>query len=294
MDSRKGLTHLTKFDVNPHCSRNNESICGIRFENANTNSLFVSTVNGKIYLFDLRQPSSIANTFECTESNKKPFTCFDLNADGTILCAGTEQTAGEAYLLFFDIRKSAMLGAYTDSHRDDLTQVMFHPTKPNSLTTGSTDGLINVFDITEQEEDDALECCLNTENSIQKINWHSEYDSNKNQYISCITDTNEFQWFNVDESELELQCDRESVTALIKRKATSHCYLIDCYTDSKGESFLLAGSNSNRGECLRSLTVRNNKLSARNYFVDNKQIVRCSSFDAKVILISTIYFIIHS
>jgi len=33
--------------------------------------------------------------------------------------------------------------AYVDSHNDDVTEVQFHPTDPNGLLSGSTDGLIN-------------------------------------------------------------------------------------------------------------------------------------------------------
>lgn len=45
---------------------------------------------------------------------KKPFNCFDININDRIICAGTEQGDQEAYLLFFDIRKQTLLGAYWD------------------------------------------------------------------------------------------------------------------------------------------------------------------------------------
>lgn len=44
---------------------------------------------------------------------------------------------------------------------------------------------------------------------------------------------------------------------------------------------LLAGSNYNKGECMRSLTLANQQLIPCANFVDNKQIVRSSIFNSK-------------
>lgn len=45
--------------------------------------------------------------------------------------------------------------------------------------------------------------------------------------------------------------------------------------------FLLAGSNYNKGECMRSLTLTNRQLIPCGNFVSNKQIVRSSIFNSK-------------
>lgn len=259
-----------------------DEICGVKFANENSNILYVSTVDGTIVSYDLRDAKGVAQSFQCDSAHKKPFTCFDLNVNDTILCAGTEELSCEAHLLYFDVRKNVTLGAYTDSHKDDVTQVKFHPTKNNILASGSTDGLINVFNIVESSEDDAIEHCLNTESSVQTINWHptQEHDVNR---LSCITHTNDFQLYNVEESELIYQCTRDDITACIKRKSSSDCYLVNSHTTASGDLFLLAGSNFNNGECLRSLTFNQNTFDARTDFSNNvKQIVRCSLFDAKV------------
>jgi hypothetical protein len=36
--------------------------------------------------------------------------------------------------------------------------------------SGSTDGLVNIFDVNESSEDDALQHCLNTEDSVVREN----------------------------------------------------------------------------------------------------------------------------
>lgn len=45
-------------------------------------------------------------------------------------------------------------------------QVEFHPTKADSLATGSTDGLVCVFDIGKNNEQDALVTTLNSESTV--------------------------------------------------------------------------------------------------------------------------------
>lgn len=42
----------------------------------------------------------------------------------------------------------------------------FHPSQPDSLATGSTDGLVCVFDISQTPEDDAILWTFNTESSV--------------------------------------------------------------------------------------------------------------------------------
>lgn len=261
-----------------------DEICGVKFANESSDVLYVTSVDGSIVSYDLRAPKGGALNFKTDVVHKKPFTCFDLNANDTILCAGTEEVSGEAHLVYFDVRKNVTLGAYTDSHKDDVTQVKFHPTQHNILASGSTDGLINVFNIVESTEDDALEYCLNTESSVQTINWHPTAKPDENR-LTCITHTNDFQLFNVEESELIYQCSREDITAFIKRKTPSDCYLVNSHTTSNGDLFLLAGSNYNRGDCLRSLTFNQKTFDARTDFsCKNKQIVRCSLYDPKVFI----------
>lgn len=282
LNQQKGLSQLTQLNVDAVNGLIKGDICGIKFAKNNANLIFVSSTVGEIHSFDIRTPDATVQKFECDDAQRKPFTCFDVNSNDTILCAGTEEQLSEAYLIYFDIRKNVTLGAYTDSHKNDVTQVKFHPNKHNLIASGSTDGLINVFDIVQTSEDDALEYCLNTESSVQTINWHTTGTDTENR-LTCITDTNDFQLFNVEDSELMLQFDRSAITDSIKRKSAIDCYLVNCHTSINNEIILLAGSNSNRGECLRSLTLCKDQLEARNNFRNNKQIVRCSLFNNKVI-----------
>lgn len=58
-------------------------------------------------------------------------------------------------------------------HVDDL-QLQFHPTKPQILLSGSTDGLVNVYDTTIQDEEEALHQTINHGASIHHAGFLSD------------------------------------------------------------------------------------------------------------------------
>ena len=61
---------------------------------------------------------------------------------------------------------SAPLRSYIDSHTDTVTSLELHPTLPTLLLSSSTDGLVNIFDISQAEEDDALYQVINHGSAI--------------------------------------------------------------------------------------------------------------------------------
>lgn len=107
---------------------------------------------------------------------------FDVSNTG-VLAVGTELASYEAPLFFFDQRQPGVeLKRFQDVHSDDITQVRFHPTDSNALITGSTDGLVNLYNLQEQEEDDALYQVIK-DTSISKIGFFGPCY----EYIYCST-----------------------------------------------------------------------------------------------------------
>lgn len=68
------------------------------------------------------------------------------------------------------------LQSYVESHNDDVTELQFHPTLPNCLLSGSTDGLVNVYDVSISDEDDALVQVQNHGSSISHAGFLSGSD----------------------------------------------------------------------------------------------------------------------
>ena len=60
-----------------------------------------------------------------------------------------------------------------ESHNDDITDITFHPMHPNRLLSGSTDGLISIFDTTIHDEEDALVQVIN-HGSVHKAGYLAE------------------------------------------------------------------------------------------------------------------------
>ncbi|KAL2059996.1 hypothetical protein VTL71DRAFT_9818 [Oculimacula yallundae] len=93
------------------------------------------------------------------------------------LAAGTELTNHQASVLVWDMRDlTAPVVQYIESHSDDVTELQFHPTRPQILLSGSTDGLVNIFNTTITDEEDALHQTINHGASISHANFLSEVD----------------------------------------------------------------------------------------------------------------------
>lgn len=255
------------------------AIKGIKFFGSESNSLMVCTEEGNVHWYDLRIGSQPVHTYEDTsEGPKKTMTAFDINQNDRVLCASTEvQKCDDSFLLFFDVRERTYLGCYWECHSEDITNVRFHPSNPDLLSSGSVDGLINVFDISKPNEDDALQTCFNVEDSIESINWHTS--PTDQDWISCITTTNNFHLYDVETQDIVAEFDRENITESIKRTSSIDCNVINTHNDGNGGFFLLAGSNYNKGECLRSLKYDNKHLLPHRNFLQNKQIIRASTYN---------------
>ncbi|KAI8036308.1 hypothetical protein M5D96_010901 [Drosophila gunungcola] len=269
---------LSNFSFLPPTESNAVSICGVRFLDEGPHNILVGTTDGYVRLYDLRLKGEQAR-FKYTQHLSvapvpKSISCFDRNANGRIFHSNV-------FLVFYDVRERRQMGVYCDSHEDDITSVRFHAQNPDILATGSVDGLINVFNVQEADEDEALLNTFNTESS-----WHRNvYDKD---IISCITTTGDFKSYESEEGDEACSFERPDVTAAIRRKNASNFNLIGAHNQEDGEVFLLAGTNFNKGEILRSVSVTTkNTLQPLANFQGNKQIVRESLYDSKRRLLIT-------
>ncbi|KAG8272725.1 WD repeat-containing protein 89 [Homalodisca vitripennis] len=264
-----------------------------KFAPDNESLLYVGYSQGTIKLWDLRDTKQCAQQFKDTTDPKsknlheKVFSSFDVNCEGRFLCAGTEVTDGDAFLLFWDTRQASLLGGYWECHTDVVTQVKFHPTEKDHLLSGSTDGLINFYDVSQTEEDEALLQSLNTQSSVDKVQWHE----GTNTTVSCVTHTSDVQLWHLDDSSPFNTFSRTDIASTLQMKnedVEDSSYIADVHSTSELDKlFVLAGSNLGKGRCLRSAMVSSGKLSPLSYFDGNKQIVRCSWFDPQAEILVT-------
>lgn len=148
-------------------------LAGVVFSHTSPDFLYSCSADGTVRGWDVRRPGTEAvQVFKSDPSHS--YCSFDLSCSDTLLCAGTEQVNDEdSFLVFWDVRKpgAGLLGVYSESHSDDVTQVRFHPRDKDRLATGSTDGLVNVFELSRGAEEEALLATCNSDSSAGSVCW---------------------------------------------------------------------------------------------------------------------------
>uniref|UniRef100_H3C4E7 WD repeat-containing protein 89 n=1 Tax=Tetraodon nigroviridis TaxID=99883 RepID=H3C4E7_TETNG len=148
-------------------------LAGVVFSHSSPALLYSASADGTVQGWDVRRPGTRA--VQVFRSDPLHSYCsFDLSCCDTVLCAGTGQVNQEdSFMVFWDVRKqgAGLLGVYSESHSDDITQVRFHPRDKDRLASGSTDGLVNVFDLRGGTEEDALLSTCNSNSSASIICW---------------------------------------------------------------------------------------------------------------------------
>ncbi|KKK18933.1 hypothetical protein ARAM_005610 [Aspergillus rambellii] len=138
-----------------------EGVTSLRTYDANNQLLLTGGRDGKMKLWDLRSNKNSA-VVAVEMSNRAPVLSIAGCSETNKIVAGGELLSHQAIVAFWDIRSPDQPHLqYVESHNDDVTELQYHPTRHNILLSGSTDGLVNIYDTTITDEDDALVQVIN-------------------------------------------------------------------------------------------------------------------------------------
>lgn len=129
------------------------------------NSFATAGRDGLVRGWDVRAKRTGIEISEPQGRGISSITCHD-----HFLAAGTESAKeglGDVSVLLYDTRNASVpVRNYAESHTDTITQLAFHPNQPNLLLSGSTDGLLSLFDVNIEDEEDALQQVLNPRSAV--------------------------------------------------------------------------------------------------------------------------------
>ncbi|KAK7716909.1 hypothetical protein SLS64_002481 [Diaporthe eres] len=129
--------------------------CARAFDASNS-IVCTAGLNGSVALWDLRLDGSKAQVAAPSGSDA-PIVSLACSSSSNTIAAGTEYANHQASIFIWDARGgSAPRTRYSEVHSDDVTELNFHPTTPQVLLSGSTDGLVNVCDTSIADEDEVV------------------------------------------------------------------------------------------------------------------------------------------
>jgi len=273
------LETLTKsHSFQPHC----KAVTGVASHTRQPQQLVSCSLDQTVKLWDTRQDCTEPVTILRDTSKPgtgppvepgKPLNCVAVNSAGLIV-SGTEQIAGESYILFWDSRVgNRLLGGYWDTHSDDITTLQFHPDKQDLLASGSTDGLANVLDLAQSDEESALMNSLNTNDSVAGLTWFSQ---NK---VAIRTHTEGLLIWNSDISSPQVTLSRSDVCKGIGRRVSDYTYIAGIHPSINANDTLsiIAGSSYVGNTCIRLSKVEDNLIVPEATFgSEGVGIARCS------------------
>ncbi|OKL56014.1 hypothetical protein UA08_08640 [Talaromyces atroroseus] len=212
------------------------------FHGSTTDTYLLATAgrDGAVRLWDVRSGQHSKPAVEMRVEKHAPILSLSCDPDSHSVVAGTELVSSQATVALWDIRAPAQKRLqYVESHNDDVTELQFHPTRKNVLLSGSTDGLVNLYDINVADEDDALLQVVN-HGSIHHAGFLSE------TAIYALSHDETFSIHPITNPDSEEQNEYSPIKYGDLRPLLGCEYVVQTLTSDNGQgSYLAAGNTTN-------------------------------------------------
>ncbi|KAF1812154.1 WD40 repeat-like protein [Eremomyces bilateralis CBS 781.70] len=230
------------------------ALCRWAADGEECKNIFTTGRDGLVRLWDLR---SGKKSMELSSPKSVPMSALGASYAGNCIAAGMElekNGPAETLLFLWDPRKPGSPSVtFEESHTDTITEIQFHPEKRHLMLTGSTDSLINIFDIRQTEEDDALIQVINHRSAIH----HCGFLSDDNIYGLGTDETLSFYTLSDPDSD---QPDPNPAQLGDVRESLECDYVVDVVR-AGGDWMLVAGSFTEKRVDLVPLRAPNSKGS---------------------------------
>lgn len=216
-----------------------DQITNIRSKDQRT--LLTSSRDSQIALWDLRQPPhDVPAIVFKSQDRDAAILGFDVSPDGMMLVSGASVDEQDmcARIALWDTRQPHVAaGLFDSSHSEDITQIHCHPTRPGQFMSGSSDGLLCTFDVSQTlDEEDALGFAANTGSSVSRCG----YFGPESQYMFAQSDMETLQLWTSDAA---LLVDFGDIRDMDSVEVD---YIVGCQYDSQSQRLYMA-AGTNRG-----------------------------------------------
>ncbi|RUS87039.1 hypothetical protein EGW08_005192 [Elysia chlorotica] len=257
-----------------------DTITKVQFCKSNSDLLYSSSKDKTLRCWDSRT-SKQTQCFKTPASMNVDLLSMDVSQSGRLLCAGTESVKKESYLLFWDSRLPKVLGCYCECHQDDITQLSFQPGSDKYLASGSSDGLVCTFDLSETCEDDSLQTTANAESDVARVSWCG---ADSSCVYAVTTDNMFYVWDSLEGDSLSCIESLEQVQG--SSKSSSVDYILDCLPsltaveDGRSSAVLLTGTYSGNANIIWHENEKDTKTIC-SLSGGHSAPLRCSHWDAE-------------
>ncbi|KAF2730244.1 WD40 repeat-like protein [Polyplosphaeria fusca] len=142
--------------------------CLERGDDPSGNIVATAGRDGLVKLWDKRSKGNVL----VVQSPSKLISSIVCNIPSNLIAAGIENPddgPGVSPVYIWDQRNALTPRLeYVESHTDTITSLELHPSLPTLLLSSSTDGLVNIFDTSKPDEEDALFQVINHRSAIAR------------------------------------------------------------------------------------------------------------------------------